>query len=263
MFLVVSEQKIAQRINGHLGNPIIVLDETGSTNELAKTYAKEGATQGTVLIARRQTAGKGRMGRSFYSPDSGLYMTVILRPKITIERSLLLTSMAGVAVVRTIRKLTGFCAKIKWVNDIYLDGKKLAGILAESALNSDGTIRYMVLGIGINVHTKSFPEEIAKTVTSLSVGDHAAQVDINYLAAQILNELSGLYGEQMCNRAYLAEYREYSCVLGRTVKMIQGDQEEMVLAVGITDDAGLIVRRTDGSEIMLNSGEISLRGDFK
>ena len=146
------------------------LEEIDSTNRYVKQLGAAGAPEGRVVIANRQSAGRGRLGRSFFSPgEKGIYMSVLLRPEIELERAVLITSMAAVAVARAIERVSDIPAKIKWVNDIFLNRKKVCGILTESGINAEtGKLEYAVLGIGVNVGSMEFPEELKGIATSVS-----------------------------------------------------------------------------------------------
>lgn len=144
-----------------------------STNTELKKLGEEGAPEGTVLVANEQTAGKGRQGRSFYSPkDTGIYMSILLRPGEAGVDALFITTAAGIAVAEAIREVSGIPAGIKWVNDVYINDKKVCGILAEASLTEKAELKYVVLGIGINVSTKDedFPEEIGGVASSIDKG---------------------------------------------------------------------------------------------
>lgn len=254
-YMQISEAEIAKYITGTLGSDVAVYDVIDSTNNGAKLLAKNGAAHGSVLLARRQTAGKGRLGRSFYSPpDAGIYMSVILR--ICQEKLLLLTSAAAVAVCRGIKTVCGLETKIKWVNDIYYDGKKLCGILAESGLGQKG-VEYVVLGIGVNVLHTAFPQELSGQAMSLEDAG-ISDVNLNRLAAEILNAL-----EDCLEQDFLDEYRGRSCVLGKRVRVSRGSEAFDAVATAFDEEAHLHVRTDMGEEITLCSGEISLRGDFR
>lgn len=251
----ISETEIAKYITGTLGRNTAVYDVIDSTNNGAKLLAKNGAAHGSVLLARRQTAGKGRLGRAFYSPpDAGVYMSVILRPRCQ-EKFLMLTSAAAVAVCRGIQAACGLETKIKWVNDIYYSGRKLCGILAESALGKEG-LEYVVLGIGVNVLRTAFPEELSGKAVSLEEAG-ISDADPNRLAAEILNAL-----ESCLEQDFLDEYRRRSCVLGKRIRVLRGNESFDAVADAFDQEAHLHVRTDMGEEIILCSGEVSLRGDF-
>ena len=253
----MNENEIKKYLSGSLGKDLVLYETIDSTNNAAKLLAKNGAPHGSVVLSRQQTAGKGRLGRSFFSPPgAGIYLSIILRPKTSPQETLLLTAAASVAVYRAIQKTCGIETKIKWVNDVYANGKKLCGILAESALGIHG-MEYVVLGIGVNVKQTAFPASLSNKAISLDEAG-APEVDLNRLAAEILNALSSfLEGE-----AFLPEYRKYSCVLGREIQVIQGNDVFDAKAVSFDEQAHLLVIDKDGKERLLCSGEISLRGDF-
>lgn len=253
-------QEIQKYLSGSFGKTIFFYDQVDSTNNAARNLAKEGAPHGTAVVAARQTAGKGRLGRSFDSPSgAGVYLSVILRPSLTVEKGTLLTPAAAVATARAIEKTSGVRVRIKWVNDLYLNGKKLCGILTESALRPDGMLDWAVVGIGVNLKETSRPASLQDKITSLeAVG---GETSFARLAAEILNELEKLC-EDLSSVQFLEEYRTRSCVLGKTVTVIQGENSYQAYAHSITDDAGLIVKTEAGEYLTLRSGEISLRGDF-
>ncbi len=241
---------------------LTVVDTIASTNTALREAAHAGAPHGTVLIASSQTAGRGRRGRTFFSPDgTGLYISVLLRPSIAAERAVRITTAAAVAAADAIAQVTGKECAIKWVNDLFLDGKKVAGILTESALHTDGTLAYAVLGIGINVAPPAggFPPEIAEIAGAIlpsPIENGRAK-----LAASFLTEFFRRYGEIADEQpAYMEEYRRRCFVIGHRVEVIRGEDRYGATAIAVDDDAGLIVRRDDGTEEVLSSGEISIRG---
>lgn len=258
------ERISAERIRSWLSTDreLIVYDEIDSTNNAAKQWAQEGAPDGSAVVALRQTAGKGRLGRSFYSPSAtGIYVTVILRPTLSLEQSTLATSAAAVATARAIEKVTSISVRIKWVNDLYLNGKKLCGILAESALLPGGGLDYLVVGIGVNVSTDSFPPELSGIATSLAAAG-GEEIDCNRLIAAILDEFRQVCTE-LETREYLEEYKARSCVLGKSVQLVRGEETQEAFALDIDRDAHLIVRLPDGGIRTVSSGEISLKGDWR
>ncbi len=256
----IEKEAIERLLTGQLGRPLWVYDCVESTNDTAKTLARQGARHGTTVVAKKQTKGRGRMGRSFYSPREGVYVTVILRPEFLPADFLLITAAAGVAVAQAVEAVCGLQPKIKWVNDVYYGGKKLCGILTESVLHTDGTLGYAVAGIGINLYETDFPEELRGKAVSLE-GCGAAQVDGNRLVAVLLNSLDAILSSPDPTD-FLRYYKERSCVIGRRVTMIQGEHSEEVQAVDIDGQARLVVLRENGEKIALGSGEISLRGEF-
>ena len=238
-----------------IGKKIIRIKETLSTNDLAKEYAKKGEEEGTVIVAEHQSQGKGRLGRSFFSPQgAGIYMSVILRPTDN-KNGLLITSFAAVAVCRAIKKVCGISPKIKWVNDVYLGCKKVCGILTESLI-SEEKAEYIILGIGINVNGAEFPDDIKDIATSIEKETLKKQ-DKETLLKEILKELDELYKAYESGE-FLEESKGLSCVLGKEVKVIRESETYFAKAVDIDSLGGLVIER-DGKKETLNSGEVSIR----
>lgn len=244
----------------NLEDNIIVLEETDSTNNYAKKLAQNGEVTGTVAIAKTQTAGKGRLGRSFCSPPgTGLYMSIILRLDYDLETVSLLTSCMSVAASRAIDKLYGTDMKIKWVNDLYLNGKKISGILTESAVNAEGKPDFAVVGIGVNVKSikKDFSDDLLETASSLE--DETGKVfPLGQIAAEIVNELKKLL-PKLPKAEFIEEYRRRSCIIGSDVLISKQGREPIAKAVAIDDRAGLIVEYSDGSRETLTSGEARIK----
>ena len=251
---------------------IQVEKEVSSTNTLLKQEAVQGAPEGTVLIACRQTAGKGRLGRSFYSPEeTGIYMSLLLRPDLKAQDSLLITTAAAVATAEAIEKVTGVTSEIKWVNDIYCRGRKVVGILTEGGLEA-GTdqLAYAVLGIGINLWepTGGFPEEITKIAGSVLTEsfqpDTIEKEKLRcQLAAEVLNQFMAIY-PQLTERKFMDAYRKRSFLIGQDVTLIRADHTAdmdlpTVRVVDVGDDAQLIVQLPDGTLQEISSGEVSVR----
>lgn len=231
-----------------------------STNTLAKEMAAAGAGEGTVIIAREQTQGRGRMGRSFYSPAStGIYLSVIIRPKLTLEDSLLITTTTAVAVAKAIETVAGVNADIKWVNDIFVEGKKVCGILTEASLNFEsGGLEYAVVGIGLNINTDHFPEDIRHTAGSIFQNKPAGNPITSYLTAEILNNLADAMNS-ITDRQYLEEYRKRSFLLGKNILVLKGKNSYPAKAIDIDDKARLVVEYEDHTREALLSGEVSVR----
>ncbi len=233
---------------------IITKEITGSTNTDIKELAAKGAPEGTVIIAGGQTAGRGRLGRSFYSPQhQGLYLSLLLRPKLGIADALSITACAALAAAEAIESVCGCSAGIKWVNDIYVDGKKVCGILTESALSSGGEMSYAVLGIGINLSETEFPVELREKAGSLGISPQLRPK----LAADLIERFFGYY-DALPQKLYLEEYRKRSILTGKTVEYKMGGIVHTALVLGISDDNTLIVSDEKGCELHLNSGEISV-----
>ena len=239
--------------------PLIVKQTVISTNAEAKKLAVDNASHGTVIISEEQTGGRGRLGRSFYSPaKTRIYMSIILHPHINITAASLITTAASVAVCRAIRSLCNMEAKIKWVNDIFIDDKKVCGILTEAVTDFEsGMVESIILGIGINIKTIHFPDEIKETAASLYSSDSSA-INRNLLIAKILNELFPLY-DNLEERKFINEYKSYSMILGEDIKYYLNNTEYSGKAVDIDNNGGLIVQVSGGKIETLNSGEITIR----
>lgn len=227
---------------------VSVADEMPSTNTALKEMAAAGAPMGTVLIADRQTGGRGRLGRQFHSPEGGLYLSVLIPPADTV------TCRAAVAAAQAIESLCDAKIDIKWVNDLYLNGRKVAGILAEGVLSPDGALTAVVLGIGINVEEMTFPADLQSIATSL--GNEGYSLTREDLAAAFL---TGLTQTLCADVSVMDEYRRRNLVLGRQITVLRGGETYPATAEGITDGGHLLVRTADGTLRELNSGEVSIR----
>lgn len=239
--------------------PLQLLPETDSTNLDAKRWAAEGAPHGALVLALRQTGGRGRLGRSFSSPLGGLYLSVVLRPGAGFAAPGLVTSAAAVAVCGAVQSLCGLSLGIKWVNDLFYQGKKCCGILAEAGTAPEtGAVEYMVVGIGLNLSTPpaAFPPDVAQLATSLYPGG-TAPVSRAQLTAEIHRRLLALCAA-LPSRDFLAEYRRRSLVLGRPVQVLSKTPYP-ALALAINNDANLVVQMEDGSQKTLSYGEISIK----
>lgn len=250
---------IADLLKGcRFGTPLYYYNTTDSTNTRAKELAEGGCPDGTVVLANEQTAGRGRQGRRFYSPaNSGIYLSAVVRPNNGWDPSLL-TSMCAVAVARAIESVADVAVKIKWVNDLLINGGKVCGILTESGMRPETAgFEYFIIGIGINCGKREFPAELRGTATSIE-NECGKQIDRNLLAARVCRELeSGL--ERLGSRVFLEESRRRSAVLGKTVTVVRNGVEFSALAVNIDNDGALLVRKENGELIRLNSGEVSIR----
>lgn len=241
---------------------ITIKDTVTSTNTLLRSAAENGAPDKTVLIANEQTEGRGRRGKSFYSPaDSGIYMSILLRPDFGADKSFFITTGAAVSVVRAVKKVCGIDAGIKWVNDIMLDGKKICGILTEAVTDFEsGSLQYAVMGLGINISRPKdgFPSEISDIASSL-YSDEAADNELKCsLAAEILNNFFDIYEHTSVERL-IDEYKKYSVVLGKRIKVISAGTEYFATAVDIDNDARLVVKDNEGNMHTLSSAEVSVR----
>jgi BirA family biotin operon repressor/biotin-[acetyl-CoA-carboxylase] ligase len=245
---------------GELGGfyRVRTLFESSSTNDDVKAAARAGEPEGLVIIADRQTAGRGRLRRAFFSPDgTGLYMSLLLRPDLSPAGPVLITAAAAVAVAEAVEQISGRSARIKWVNDIYLDGKKVCGILTEGAVGADGKLQYGVLGIGVNVAPPpgGFPEGL-RDIACAVFGCGAPEDARARLAAEILSRFHRFRALE--ERAFLPAYRERSMVLGKPVQVFLGEEVFPARAVSIDDDCRLIVE-TENGLLPLCAGEVSIR----
>lgn len=232
-----------------------------STNTLARQMAEKGAQEKTVVITSEQTQGRGRRGRTFFSPDgSGIYMSILLRPDIAVSDAILVTTCAAVSVCRAIEKVCPKKAEIKWVNDIYLGDKKVCGILTEAALNVEsGKPEYVVLGIGINLFEgeNGFPDEIKDIATAIFDSKKDAEKYKNELVAHILDCFFEYYN-CLTDKAFFDEYRSRMFLIGKPIKVLT-DPEYNAVVLDIDGDFRLKVRLENGEEKLLNSGEVSTR----
>lgn len=237
---------------------VTVADSVDSTNSELKRTAEKGGKEGEVLIAKTQTNGRGRLGRSFYSPDdTGLYMSILLRPLFSAEKALYITTAAAAAVSEAIDAVTGRSSEIKWVNDIYLDGKKVCGILTEASIDFEsGGLQYAVLGIGVNVSTKGFPEEL-KNIAS-DIGGNRRMLPI--LSAEIIRRFSAYY-DALGTLSFLGSYRERSLLIGKEISFEKSGKIMRAKAVDIDEKARLVVVTESGERLALSSGEVSLLKD--
>lgn len=262
----VSEQKTKGKITkeGILSwtkiENLYVYDEVDSTNEEVKRLAAKGAGHGTLAVANQQTAGKGRLGRYFYSPDqTGIYMSLLLKLGLNFSESLLVTTAASVAVCRAIEEVCGISCGIKWVNDIYLHNKKICGILTEAVMDpAEGRISGMICGIGINVGRKEFPEEAGKLADSLYQTDEIEAELLNHLTAAVYKHLMELC-EKLPDKSYMEEYRERSVVLGKAIRYTDHGSWKNAYVTGINEEGGLELQTETEGALTLASGEISVR----
>ena len=242
-------------------NTLICYDCVSSTNDLAKELAKNGAPEGTVLVAAEQTAGRGRMGRSFHAPaGQGLYFSLILRPNCPAQQLLHLTCAAGVAACNAVEDCCGSRPKIKWTNDLVMGTQKLGGILTELSVNSKGIAEWAVIGIGINCLQTKFPQEIQSIATSILLYTEKACSPAQ-LAGYLIQRLSTLNQTLISGKQEIMDtYRQDCMTVSRQVVLLRGDEKRYGTALDVDEDGGLVVRFTDGTIETVQSGEISVRG---
>ncbi len=245
------DKKIISELVGERAD-ILVFSEIDSTNTEAKRNIGLLGDLPIAFIAETQSAGRGRMGRSFYSPDrTGLYFSLLVKDKKQATESLFVTTAAAVAIRRAIKRVSGTDTGIKWINDLYLKDKKVAGILVEAV--SLGEERYLVIGVGINLTTESFPDEIKDIAASLGVDGIR-----NRLAAECISELLQVL-DDLSNARIIEEYRSASIVLGREIVYFSGEEKRVGIAKSIDERGRLTVIEKSGEIITLGSGEISIR----
>ena len=242
---------------------LTVLPTAPSTNALVREKANQGRPEGCIIIACEQTDGRGRYGRQFFSPvDSGVYLSLLLRPTAySPQQATCLTAAAAAAMCQAIEAVTGQQPGIKWVNDIFLHGKKVCGILTEAAVGLEtGTLNYMVLGAGVNLYppVKGFPEEIQPIAGS--VLERSCPEAKNRLVGEFLNRFWDFYTHPEC-RAYLEDYRSRSLAIGQNVTVLSAGRAVSAYAYGIDDDFRLLVRYENGDTEALSYGEIRIQLD--
>lgn len=238
-------------------SPIEVFRSVTSTNTEAKAAALRGMPHGTIIAADGQTAGRGRFGKSFYSPEgTGLYMSVILKPCKPLSDCIDITMSAAVAAAESIEHICGIRPVIKWVNDIFYGGRKIGGILTEAISDFEsGMADTVIVGMGLNISTENFPEELSGLAGSLGVF-----AERNRLCAELASRLLDR-AESSDRASMLQKYREYSIVLGREISFIQHGITRKGNAVEI-DENGCLVVETENSRETLRAGEITITGGY-
>ena len=246
------------------GKKVVYYDETDSTNNQAKAYGEKGEAHGTLFVADMQAAGKGRRGRVWVSPaGSSIYMTILLHPDVLPTKAPQLTLVMAMAVAEGIRKVTGLETKIKWPNDIIVNGRKVCGILTEMSTEID-YINYVVIGDGINVNQETFPEEIRDTATSLKI-ETGSSVRRSVLIATIMECFEQFYEVFMTTEDLSGLQERYNAMLvnlGREVRVLEPGNEYEAHALGLNRTGELIVRTVDGQEKEIYAGEVSVRGVY-
>jgi BirA family biotin operon repressor/biotin-[acetyl-CoA-carboxylase] ligase len=241
-----------------LAREIKVFAETASTNDVAAQYGRSGVAEGVVIFAERQTRGRGRQGRRWESePGTTLAFSLLLRPGFPLEEWPRLTLCAAVALAETIEELARETAQIKWPNDLYLRGKKAAGILVETG---GGAEPFAVLGIGINVNQEQFSPELAETAISLRQAAHR-KLDREHLAATVVLKIAEKYANLKLDfPKILHAARQRDFLFGRRVKVLGADDYSLgATAEGFDEHGALRLRLPDGSLRRLNGGEVSVR----
>ena len=258
---IYNETTIADQIHTKwAGKTVHFARETDSTNLWIKRLAKEGAPEGTLALAEFQSAGRGRLGRSWEVPEgTSVMMSILLRPKFEPQYAPTLTLVMGMAVAKAVKNL-GFDVSIKWPNDVVVSHKKICGILTEMGVR-DGKIDYAVIGVGINVNIKEFPEEMADKATSLYL-ESGKEFDRSQIPGLVMEAFEEYYEKfaATCDLSGLKE--EYESILAnynQPVRVLAKEPYEGV-ARGITDGGELLVEKTDGTIATVSAGEVSVRG---
>ena len=258
---IYNETTIADQIHTKwAGKTVHFARKTDSTNLWIKRLAKEGAPEGTLALAEFQSAGRGRLGRSWEVPEgTSVMMSILLRPKFEPQYAPMLTLVMGMAVAKAVKKF-GFDVSIKWPNDVVVSHKKICGILTEMGVR-DGKIDYAVIGVGINVNIKEFPEEMVDKATSLYL-ESGKEFDRSQIPGLVMEAFEKYYEKfaATCDLSGLKE--EYESILAnynQPVRVLAKEPYEGV-ARGITDGGELLVEKTDGTIVAVSAGEVSVRG---
>ena len=251
--------------NGYKGKIRIeaeVRDEVTSTNALLKDMAAKGALEGRVLIAKRQTEGRGRLGRNFFSPKNGIYLSILLRPDMDFREAMLLTTIAAVAVVEAVREVTGRDTGIKWVNDVNLEGRKICGILTEAVTDVEsGRLSYAVVGIGVNITKPSedaFPDELKDIAGFVYDDEEPPKGVMSRLSAAIVKNYFKYY-EKLPEHRFMESYKKYQILINKDIFVITPEGKKKARAYGVDDEARLLVEYEEGGSEALFTGEVSVR----
>ncbi len=249
----ILENYLNQKLN------IMIFDELDSTNNYLKKLGSSGEKETQLVIALSQTGGRGRMGRTFYSPNgTGIYFSLLLQPEFPAEKSLFLTIMSAVSVAETVMQYNKNDVKIKWVNDIYIDGKKVCGILTEGAINADKKLDYAVVGIGINLISpeNGFPSDIKDIATVIFPGNTEKNIK-EKIVADVINRFFYMYNGN--DTDYVKRYKDYSYLTGKEINIISGETTRPATVLDITDDCHLLVKNENGDIEEISSGDVSVR----
>ena len=264
---ILSESELVSRMDTvWAGRNVHYLPETDSTNQQAKRLAEDGAPHGTLVVADMQTAGKGRRGRSWQQkPGEAIAMSIILRPDFAPEYASMLTLAAADSVAKGIEKVTGMSPMIKWPNDVIVNRRKVCGILTEMGMNlEDGSIDYVVVGIGINVNQTEFPEEIRQIATSLRL-EGGSGIQRSGLIAEVMRIFERDYellAERKCLSGILEEYNARLINKDAAVKVLDPKGEFTGISLGINERGELLVKKEDGTVTEVYAGEVSVRGFY-
>lgn len=231
-----------------------------STNTVLKELAEKGEKENTILITEHQTAGRGRFKKSFFSPKGcGIYLSYLIKPDINLADSIFITIAAAVSMVRAIDKVFNIKTKIKWVNDIYFDDKKLCGILTEGKILNENSLEYAIVGVGINFKTppEGYPDDFAYKTTNL---EEILKASVNEekkwrLAAEFINIFDKVFSDK--SYSYVEEYKKASCIIGRNIDILSGEHKGKAFVLDIDEKARLVVKKGTDT-ILLDSGDVSI-----
>ena len=234
--------------------------EITSTNTALKNRAANGESENTILISEYQTSGRGRLGKSFFSPKGcGVYLSYLIKPHIKATDAVFITVAAAVAMVRAINNVLGIKTQIKWVNDIYFENKKLCGILTEGVISASGNLDFAVLGVGLNIKNPpgGYPEEFDYKTTNIEAVAGEITEDTKWrLIAEFINEFDAVF--KATPKDFIKEYREYSCIIGRKIEILSGEHKGYAKVLDINDSAELVVELPTGEKATLSSGDVSV-----
>ncbi len=235
-------------------------EEITSTNTVLKELAACGESENTILISEYQTAGRGRLGKTFFSPKGcGIYLSYLIKPDVKSSDAVFITVAAAVSMVRALNKVFGIKTKIKWVNDIYYENKKLCGILTEGSVLPSKNLAYAVLGLGINIKNppNGYPEEFSYKTTNLEeIVGIVSKDKKQELIEEFINTFDNIFSDK--TKSYIKEYKEASCLLGQEIEILSGEHKGIACAVDIDSTARLVVEKDD-TTIALDSGDVSIR----
>lgn len=256
-----NEIEIKEGLNTQkIGKEVYFYEQTDSTNQCIRRLAKEGKPEGVIAVAEIQTAGKGRRGKSWQSPKgTGVWFSFLLKPNIIPPEAPLLTLLAGLAVCRAIRQQTALEAEIKWPNDILIAGKKVCGILTELDAEMD-SVHFVITGIGINVNTEIFPEELQKVATSLKI-EKGETISRKSIIKTVIEEFEKIYlqYEKECSfLPFREEYKRYCINIGKELQVL-GRQNFIGKGIDITEQGELLIEKETGEKVVVFSGEVSIR----
>ncbi|MHC1748991.1 MAG: biotin--[acetyl-CoA-carboxylase] ligase [Cellulosilyticaceae bacterium] len=259
--IITKEELLSTLKDSTMGQSIEYYNEIESTNERAKAWAREGAVEGSLVIADSQTMGKGRLGRNWVSPSgTGIWMSLILRPDLPPTKTYQLTLLAGIAMCEAIKKHTALEAGIKWPNDIVIEGKKVCGILTEMSAEVQ-CIHYVVVGIGVNVNTKKLDESIPHATSLALIGNQEySRKEIIKSFLEEFEKIYSMYHAKPSLELFLPTYKKLCITLGKQVTIIDRKEQYIALAKDINANGELVVQLEDGTLQTVLSGEVSVRG---